>query len=53
MTKGETIVKRCSRCVVQHPITVSLDMQTHCPICGEELVDVSQYTMEEEEKDEG
>jgi len=46
--KGETIVKRCSRCVVQHPITVSLDMQTHCPICGEELVDVSQYTMEEE-----
>ena len=52
MTKGETIVKRCSRCVVQHPITVSLDMQTHCPICGEELIDVSQYEIEEE-TDEG
>lgn len=52
MEKGETIMKRCSRCLVQHPITVSLDMQTHCPICGEKLIDVGQFETEEE-TDEG
>ena len=42
------IMKRCTRCIIQSPITIPLETQTHCPICGEELVDMSQFETEEE-----
>jgi len=43
-------MKRCSRCIVPYPITTSIDIQTHCPICSEKLVDVPVYELKEEEK---